>query len=88
MNLKTVMLITTLFMFAGVAELATAQDTTKTTHKKTRTLTGCPGRWWASSPGIATSSSCASSVPAAELTWFDIVLSDLSCPCVSCWYPC
>ncbi len=30
-----------LFMFAGVAGLASAQDATKTTHKKTRTLTGC-----------------------------------------------
>jgi hypothetical protein len=30
-----------LFMFTGVAGLVTAQDTTKTTHKKTRTLTGC-----------------------------------------------
>jgi len=30
-----------LFMFAGAVGLATAQDTTKTTHKKTRTLTGC-----------------------------------------------
>jgi hypothetical protein len=28
-------------MFAGTAGLATAQDTTKTTHKSTRTLTGC-----------------------------------------------
>jgi len=28
-------------MFASVAKLATAQDTTKATHKKTRTLTGC-----------------------------------------------
>src|ERR1700730_8682703 len=28
-------------MFAGVARLATAQNTTKATHKKTRTLTGC-----------------------------------------------
>jgi hypothetical protein len=30
-----------LFVFAGAAALATAQDSTKTTHKKTRTLTGC-----------------------------------------------
>jgi hypothetical protein len=30
-----------LFIFAGATALATAQDTTKTTHKKTRTLTGC-----------------------------------------------
>ena len=28
-------------MFATVVALATAQDTTKATHKKTRTLTGC-----------------------------------------------
>src|ERR1700736_3651641 len=30
-----------LALFAGAAALATAQDTTKTTHKKTRTFTGC-----------------------------------------------
>src|ERR1700681_175721 len=30
-----------LALFAGAAALATAQDTTKTTHKKARTLTGC-----------------------------------------------
>src|ERR1700732_3780593 len=30
-----------LCMFAGASSLATAQDTTKTTHKKTRTVTGC-----------------------------------------------
>jgi len=30
-----------LFVFAGAVALATAEDTTKTTHKKTRTLTGC-----------------------------------------------
>jgi hypothetical protein len=30
-----------MFMFVGAAGRATAQDTTKTTHKKTRTLTGC-----------------------------------------------
>ena len=29
------------FMFATVVGLVTAQDATKTTHKKTRTLTGC-----------------------------------------------
>jgi hypothetical protein len=28
-------------MFTGTVRLATAQDATKTTHKKTRTLTGC-----------------------------------------------
>ncbi len=41
MNLKVVAWIIALFMFAGAAGMATAQDTTKTTHKKTRTLTGC-----------------------------------------------
>jgi hypothetical protein len=41
MNIKIVTMIIALFMLAGTAELAIAQDTTKTTHKKTRTLTGC-----------------------------------------------
>ena len=41
MNLKIVTGVIALFMFAGAAGLATAQDTTKATHKKTRTLTGC-----------------------------------------------
>jgi hypothetical protein len=41
MNCKMLTGIIALFMLAGVAGLATAQDTTKTTHKKTRTLTGC-----------------------------------------------
>jgi hypothetical protein len=41
MRLKIVKGLIALFVFAGVAGLATAQDTTKTTHKKTRTLTGC-----------------------------------------------
>ena len=41
MNLRIVTGLIALFMFAGVAGLATAQDTTKTTHNKTRTLTGC-----------------------------------------------
>ena len=41
MNLKIVTGIIVLFMLASAAGLATAQDTTKTTHKKTRTLTGC-----------------------------------------------
>ena len=40
-DLKIVTAAIALFMFAGAAGLATAQDTTKTTHKKTRTLTGC-----------------------------------------------
>ena len=39
MNLKIGTAMIALFMFAGAAGLA--QDTTKTTHKKTRTLTGC-----------------------------------------------
>ncbi len=41
MKVKIVMAFLALFMFAGTAGLTTAQDTTKTTHKKTRTLTGC-----------------------------------------------
>jgi hypothetical protein len=41
MNLKIVTAVMTLCMFAAAAGLATADDTTKTTHKKTRTLTGC-----------------------------------------------
>jgi hypothetical protein len=41
MNLKIVTGLIGLCMFAGVAGLATAQDTTETTHKKTRTITGC-----------------------------------------------
>jgi len=41
MKLKIATGVVALFMFAGAAGLATAQDTTKTTHKKTRTLTGC-----------------------------------------------
>jgi hypothetical protein len=41
MNLKIVTGVIALFMFVGAAGLATADDTTKTTHKKTRTLTGC-----------------------------------------------
>jgi len=38
---KIAMAFLALFMFAGTAGLTSAQDTTKTTHKKTRTLTGC-----------------------------------------------
>jgi hypothetical protein len=41
MNLKIATGVIALFMFAGVAGLATAQGTKKTTHKRTRTLTGC-----------------------------------------------
>ena len=40
-NLKIVTGIIALSIFAGATGLAQAQDTTKTTHKKTRTLTGC-----------------------------------------------
>jgi hypothetical protein len=40
MKLKLAMTVVALFVFTS-AGLATAQDTTKTTHKKTRTLTGC-----------------------------------------------
>ena len=41
MKVKITMAFLALFMFAGTAGLATAQGTTKTTHKKARTLTGC-----------------------------------------------
>jgi hypothetical protein len=41
MKVKTAVALLALFMFTGAAALASAQDTTKTTHKKTRTLTGC-----------------------------------------------
>lgn len=41
MKIKIAMAFLALFMFAGNAGLTRAQDTTKTTHKKTRTLTGC-----------------------------------------------
>src|SRR5260370_7593201 len=41
MKFKIAMTSLALFMFASTAGLATAQDTTKTTHKKTRTLSGC-----------------------------------------------
>jgi hypothetical protein len=41
MKVKIAMAFLALFVFAGAAAQATAQDTTKTTHKKTRTLTGC-----------------------------------------------
>lgn len=41
MKVKIAMTFLVLFMFAGATALATAQDTTKTTHKKTRSLTGC-----------------------------------------------
>jgi hypothetical protein len=41
MSLKIMTWMMALFVFAGAVALATAEDTTKTTHKKTRTLTGC-----------------------------------------------
>jgi hypothetical protein len=41
MKVKIAMAFLALFMFAGTTGLATAQDTTKTTHKKARTLRGC-----------------------------------------------
>ena len=41
MKFKIAMTFLALFLFAATAGLATAQDTTKTTHKKVRTLTGC-----------------------------------------------
>ena len=41
MKFKIAMTFLALFLFAGTAGLATAQNTTKTTHKKVRTLTGC-----------------------------------------------
>jgi hypothetical protein len=40
MKLKMVMAVLALFVFAGATGLASDQDK-KTTHKKTRTLTGC-----------------------------------------------
>src|ERR1700737_149041 len=41
MKVKMTMALLGLFVFASTAGLATAQDTTKTTHNKTRTLRGC-----------------------------------------------
>ena len=41
MKVKIAMAILALFMFAGTAGLTAAQNTSKTTHKKTRMLTGC-----------------------------------------------
>jgi hypothetical protein len=41
MKLKFAMTVVAMFLFTSTAGLATAQDATKTTHKKTRTLTGC-----------------------------------------------
>jgi len=41
MKVKMTMAFFSLFLFACTAGIATAQDETKTTHKKTRTLSGC-----------------------------------------------
>jgi hypothetical protein len=41
MKVKIAMASLALFIFAATAGLATAQDKTKTTHKKTRTVSGC-----------------------------------------------
>jgi len=41
MKIRIGMAFLALFMFAGTAGLTSAQETNKTTHKKTRTLTGC-----------------------------------------------
>ena len=41
MNVKIVIGVFVFFMFMGTAGLVTAQDAKKTTHQKTRTLTGC-----------------------------------------------
>jgi hypothetical protein len=41
MKMKTAIAFLTLLLFAGTATLASAQGAKKTTHKKTRTLTGC-----------------------------------------------
>jgi hypothetical protein len=41
MKLKIAMTVVALFVFTSTVGLAATQDRTKTTHKKTRTLTGC-----------------------------------------------
>jgi hypothetical protein len=41
MKVKIAMASLALLIFAATAGVATAQDKTKTTHKKTRTLSGC-----------------------------------------------
>jgi hypothetical protein len=41
MNVKIAMGVLLFSMFTGTVRLAAAQEETKTTHKKTRTLTGC-----------------------------------------------
>ena len=41
MKIKIAMGVVVFFMLMGAAGLATAQEAKKTTHRKTRTLTGC-----------------------------------------------
>jgi hypothetical protein len=41
MKVKLAVAVLSLFVFAGIAGLATAQETKKPTHQKTRALTGC-----------------------------------------------
>ena len=41
MTIKTVTVLSALLLFTSFTGVATAQEDTKTTHKKTRTLTGC-----------------------------------------------
>jgi len=41
MKMKIAMGVVVFFMLTGAAGLATAQEAKKTTHRKTRTLTGC-----------------------------------------------
>jgi hypothetical protein len=41
MKVRIAMVFFALFVFACTAELVTAQNKTKTTHQKTRTLSGC-----------------------------------------------
>jgi hypothetical protein len=41
MTIKAVTVLSALLLFTSLAGVATAQEDTKTTHKKTRTLTGC-----------------------------------------------
>jgi len=41
MNFKFAVAFLALSLFAGTASLVSAQTTTKTTHKKTRTVSGC-----------------------------------------------
>jgi hypothetical protein len=41
MTFKNVTALFALLLFTSLTGVATAQDATKTTHKKTRTLTGC-----------------------------------------------